>query len=148
MQGAQESPVSEYAGLAAALASVIDRISDAPRRDGIAAGVQWGRQLARGASHSGARPARGARSRLLSLLEDMGFAPRSDRAGAVVHLTRCPLLDAARMHPDVVCGMHLGVVRGALAEFGGASLGTTLSAFAEPGACRLELGPQALGARA
>lgn len=142
VHGAPESPASEYAGMAAALASVIDRVSDAPRQDGIAAGMQWGRQLARGA-----RPAHEARARLVSLLEDMGFAPRSDRAGAVVRLTRCPLLDAARTHPEVVCGMHLGVVRGALAQFGGAPMRTALSAFAEPGACLLELGPQAGGAR-
>lgn len=146
--GAGESPASEYAGMAAALASVIDRVSDSPRQDGIAAGMQWGRELARGAHHSGTHPAEEARPRLLSLLEDMGFGPRSDRAGAVVRLTRCPLLDAARMHPNVVCGMHLGVVRGALGEFGEESLGVSLWAFAEPGACRLELGPQASGARA
>ena len=145
---ARETPTSEYAGMAAALASVIDRISQSPRQDGIAAGMQWGRRLARGASGSAARVAPQGRSRLLSLLEDMGFAPRTDPAGTVVRLTRCPILDAARMHPEVVCGMHLGVVRGALAEFGEESRGVSLSAFAEPGACRLELDARASGARA
>lgn len=143
-----DSSRSEYAGLAAALASVIQRISDSPRQDGIVAGMRWGRQLARGRRHSGGRRVPGARRQLLSLLEDMGFAPRSARAGGVVRLTRCPLVEAARMHPDVVCGVHLGVVRGALREFGGASRGTALFPFAESGACRLELGSQASRARA
>lgn len=147
-QGEATSSGSEYAGLAVALAGVIQRGSATPRQDGVDAGVHWGRQLARHASASAGHPARAAHPRLLSLLQDMGFAPRADPSGAVVRLTRCPLVDAARLHPDVVCGVHLGIVRGALREFGAAPLSTALVPFAEPGACRLELGVQASGAPA
>jgi predicted ArsR family transcriptional regulator len=62
-------------------------------------------------------------------------------------LTQCPLLDAARTHPDVVCGVHLGIVRGALQEWG-TSLGEVeLLPFSEPGACRLLMPPTPRTAR-
>ncbi len=32
---------------------------------------------------------------------------------------RCPLLDAARANPEVVCPVHLGIARGAVAALGG-----------------------------
>ena len=38
---------SEYAGLATALAAAIHRSSERPRDDAVAAGVDWGRDLAR-----------------------------------------------------------------------------------------------------
>jgi predicted ArsR family transcriptional regulator len=58
-----------------------------------------------------------------------------------VRLTRCPLLEAAHRHPDVVCAVHLGIVRGALDEQGADPSGTALAPFAEPGACVLVVPP-------
>jgi predicted ArsR family transcriptional regulator len=49
------------------------------------------------------------------------------------------LLEAAHKYPEVVCGVHLGIVRGALAQYGADSEGTALLPFAEPGACLLHL---------
>jgi hypothetical protein len=40
-----------------------------------------------------------------------------------------------------VCQVHLGIVEGALDEFGADPEGTDLEAFAEPGACILRFGP-------
>src|SRR5699024_8993743 len=54
-------------------------------------------------------------------------------------LTRCPLLEAAHEHPDIVCGVHLGLVRGALEVFGDHAAESELEPFSEPGACRLHL---------
>ena len=71
------------------------------------------------------------------MFADMGFAPEVDPDGRVVRLMRCPLLETARRYPEVVCGVHLGVAHGALAEHGGDSSRTALRAFAEPGACLL-----------
>ena len=50
------------------------------------------------------------------------------------------LLDAARRHTEVVCSVHLGLVRGALAAYGASEDGTALEPFAEPGACLLHVG--------
>jgi len=54
-------------------------------------------------------------------------------------LLRWPLLEAAHKYPDVVCGVHLGIVRGALEEYGADPSNTDLFPFSEPGACRLDL---------
>jgi predicted ArsR family transcriptional regulator len=70
-------------------------------------------------------------------LERLGFAPETEPAATSVRLTCCPLLEAARRQPDVVCGVHLGIVQGALAEWGVPAQQTELSPFAERGACRL-----------
>jgi predicted ArsR family transcriptional regulator len=134
---------SEYAGLARALAAAIHRTSRKPRADAIAAGEDWGRELAEG-QHTGTAGQRStsdatARRRVVALLDDLGFAPEADRRNATVRLTRCPLLDAAHQYPDVVCGVHLGIARGALEAYGSTGEGTELHAFSEPGACRLEL---------
>lgn len=134
---------SEYAGLARTLAAAIHRTSREPRADAIAAGEDWGRELAEGRHTGTGAPRSGsdatARRRVVALLDDLGFAPGTDRRNTTVRLTRCPLLDAAHQYPDVVCGVHLGIARGALEAYGSTSAGTELHPFSEPGACRLEL---------
>lgn len=129
---------SEYAGLASALAEVIEQSSSSPRRDAIDAGRRWGRQLA---TERGPVPRNeaDARRRVVRLLDGLGFAPQPDARHTVVRLTRCPLLEAARRHPEIVCGVHLGIVRGALEMYGGEAERADLLAFSEPGACLLDL---------
>ncbi len=77
---------------------------------------------------------------MVELFDRLGFAPETGPRSTTVRLRRCPLLDAARANPEVVCNVHLGIVRGALAALGGEPEPSSLEAFAEPGACRLNLG--------
>lgn len=133
----------EYAGLAVALASAIHHSTDDPWERAVTAGEEWGHQLAvdRGAVPSTASTARrGVRL----LLDEMGFDPVSDD-DQTLRLTRCPLLEAAHRYTEAVCGVHLGLARGALKEHGVDPAGTRLVPFAEPGACvlRLEAGEPA-----
>ncbi|HQR28040.1 MAG TPA: helix-turn-helix domain-containing protein [Nocardioides sp.] len=130
---------SEYAGLAAALAASIHRTSADPWGDAVAAGTAWGAELAQERGATPGSTATQARREVVTLLDDLGFAPETGARASVVRLTRCPLLAAARKYPDVVCGVHLGIVRGALEEYGGEPYRTALHAFAEPGACLLRL---------
>jgi predicted ArsR family transcriptional regulator len=130
---------SEYAGLAATLAAAIHRTSDAPREDAIAAGREWGRELARDMGRPANRRRPAARRQVVRLLAKIGFAPEADDRQSVVRLTRCPLLETAHRYPDVVCGVHLGIVRGALEEYDADAARSELFPFSEPGACRLEL---------
>lgn len=137
--GAVDTPhadprLRDYAGLAMSLASILRRVSSDVDRDGLAAGVEWGRNLAR-EHHGSGTP----EQRLVQLLAELGFAPVAREGG--VSLRQCPLIDAARTYPDVVCTVHRGIVRGALIEFGGDPDASTLAAFAEPDACRLEITP-------
>jgi predicted ArsR family transcriptional regulator len=130
---------SEYAGLAATLAAHIHRTSSDPREDAVAAGTSWGHELARKAGRPDGGGTVDARRKVVRLLDDVGFSPETDDRATTARLTRCPLLDTAKEFPDVVCGVHLGIVRGALDEYGADSGRTALTPFAEPGACRLDL---------
>jgi predicted ArsR family transcriptional regulator len=135
--------VRDYAGLAAALAGHLARTSPNPTGDGLAAGWAWGRSLVAD------RPATAdptARHEVVGLLDELGFAPDADAQASTVALRRCPLLDAAREHPQVVCQVHLGIVRGALEHYGGDPEPTDLLPFSEPGACRLHLDTRLLHA--
>ena len=144
-----EPGAREYAGLASALAAQIARTSRHPSADSIEAGRMWGRDLIRRSATtavSGAPSAISARREVVTLLEELGFAPSPDARVGVVKLRRCPLLEAAHLYPEVVCGVHLGVVRGALDELGtdhDRTEHTALQPFSEPGACRLDLLPRA-----
>ena len=135
--------VRDYAGLAAALAGHLARTSPNPTGDGLAAGWAWGRSLVsnRPPSRHGTSP----RHEIVELLDELGFAPEADDEATTVALRRCPLLDAARAYPQVVCQVHLGIVRGALEHHGGDPEPTELLPFAEPGACRLHLDTTRLG---
>ncbi len=138
----EEEPAgSEYAGLATALAATVARTSEDPARAAARAGQEWGRELARDRGVTPRSPG-AAREEVLRLLDDLGFAPESvPERPAEVRLTRCPLLEAAHRHPEVVCAVHLGIVRGTLTECGADPAGSALVPFAERGACRLVLPP-------
>ena len=68
-------------------------------------------------------------------------APQDPPGGLEVRLRTCPLLEAARRHPEVVCEVHAGLVEGADAAYGGTGTGVDLRPFAVPGACLLALSP-------
>jgi predicted ArsR family transcriptional regulator len=73
----------------------------------IAAGERLGRVLA--------DPDADPLDRVDAVLEMVGFAPKrvaGDSGEQQVWLRRCPFLDAAREHPDVVCSVHLGLLHG------------------------------------
>lgn len=87
-------------------------------------------------------------TRLGELLDRAGFDCRTTAepgGGYTQRLRRCPVLDLAREHPDIVCTSHLGMARELLAHDGVAPERVTLEAFAEPGACLLRIAAPAAG---
>lgn len=60
--------------------------------------------------------------RAVDLLEEWGYQPelRTTAGGRTVELTLhdCPFMTMARAHPEVVCGIHRGLVGGTLAAVG------------------------------
>jgi predicted ArsR family transcriptional regulator len=122
-----------YRALAAALIGHLARDEADPHAAGVRAGRDWGRSLA--ASLDRGAPADG----LVQVLDRLGFSPqvveRSMAGTTVLHLRTCPFLDLALADPDVVCGVHQGVIGGALGALGASAAGAELQPFAAPGAC-------------
>ena len=94
-----------------ALALQLARTSSDPREEAAAAGQAWGARLA-GGVRPRPRTAASARRGVVEVLDDLGFAPEPDARSSTVRLRECPLLEAAREHPEVVCSVHLGIARG------------------------------------
>jgi predicted ArsR family transcriptional regulator len=74
---------------------------------------------------------------VIRLHEQYGFRPELRRAksGQELVLKRCPFQEVATTYQSVICPLHLGLIRGALAELGTGIEADSLEPFAEPGAC-------------
>ncbi len=139
----------EYVALAAAFAQRLAERDGDPGADARAIGRAWGTGLAtRHGDDDGVDLT--ARERVLRLLHRLGFSPETEAGtetetagrpspGTTVLLRTCPLLEAARQHPEVVCQVHLGLVAGALEAHLEPTEGLHLVPFARPGACVLTL---------
>lgn len=104
------------------------------------AGREWGRQLVseRSRTDPNGTPEH-ARREVVGLLDQLGYQPEADAQARQVVLHRCPLLQAAKSHTDVVCQVHLGVVEATLDANGGNPEGIELEPFTAPRECRLRL---------
>ena len=146
---AGSAAAEEYVALAGAFADRLAQRGGDPGADARMIGNAWGASLvAQDAVPSGGQA--GPVEQVVGLLDRLGFGPATEPAvgegpGARVLLRTCPLLDAARRHPEVVCQVHLGLVAGALETLGEESEGLRLIPFARPGACVLELPPTLVG---
>lgn len=101
------------------LADTLARTLNAPDLDGVSlvtnAGVRWGRQIMEQGSED--RSSTHVRDRLHGLLDDLGYAPSPGRNNDI-DLRQCPLVEVARDHREVVCGLHHGVLVGAAQALG------------------------------
>ncbi|MEV6926648.1 helix-turn-helix domain-containing protein [Dactylosporangium sp. NPDC051485] len=142
-RGAAPEPApAPYRALAAAL---LDHLADTGGGTpaAAAAGQAWGRRLA--ATASPGEPVATA----VDVLTQLGFdpqpaphpgdaAPPGD-AAVEVHLRTCPFLDLVGQHPDVMCGLHAGMIRGVLHAAGAPDGQAVLEPFAAPDACVVRL---------
>lgn len=105
----------EYESLAIALAAGMESERDADPRTldpaAAAGGKAWGERL-----REQLGPVDEPRERVRLALEHTGFSPRVEGEDLTLH--SCPLLDAARTHPAVVCAVHLGLIEGVLGTTG------------------------------
>lgn len=78
-----------------------------------------------------------------ALFAEMGFDPEltGDHTDRQLRLRACPFRDAARTNPEVVCSIHLGLLRGVLAAWGAPPTVTRLLPFVEPELCVAHLLP-------
>jgi predicted ArsR family transcriptional regulator len=130
-----------YRLLAEVLAQHLIATSERPGEAAVNAGRSWAASTGRqqhdgdGSGTTDAPPVseEAAIAAVLRLLGDSGFAPELSADGASINLHRCP---------DVVCGAHLGIIQGALADLGGIVSATRLLPFVTPGLCVTTLARQ------
>lgn len=85
---------------------------------------------------------------LVELLAELGFAPERMPGGTRIGLRHCPFLEIARVHPEVVCPVHLGLMQGAMASWQAPLSVKKLTPFVEPGLCVAQLAGSRSGAPA
>lgn len=136
------SPVAEEEGdgfrlLAHILTSYLAGSAADPEAEAAEAGGIWGRYLIERPRPFARITPKEALTRVNDLLSRLGFAPEivDDATDRRILLHRCPFQDLAVSHPEITCSVHLGLMRGALAEMGAPLQGTRLDRFVEPSLC-------------
>jgi predicted ArsR family transcriptional regulator len=128
-----------YRLLAEILAALVARFGPdaAPQLEEI--GEAWGHYLVDSPPPFSELADDEAVARLLALLDDVGFRPELEPKRRQILMQPCPFLELARRHQDVVCPIHLGLMRGALAELGAETTAATLEPFVRPDLCVAQL---------
>jgi predicted ArsR family transcriptional regulator len=140
--GAPEGDRS-YRLLAELLTEHLASTSKSPAQEAVDAGRSWASSTTRRLrDNDGAKKAREpevseeeAMTAVIRVLADNGFAPELSPDGTSIKLHRCPFRELAESHPDVVCGAHLGILQGALADLGAKVTASRLLPFVTPGLC-------------
>jgi predicted ArsR family transcriptional regulator len=135
-----------YRLLAEVLAQHLLATSKRPGEAAVKAGRSWagltGRRQHGDGAGTAAEPAmseEAAVDAVVRMLGDIGFAPQLSPDHSAINLHRCPFRELAESHPDVVCGAHLGMIQGALAELGAPVRATRLLPFVQPDLCIVTL---------
>lgn len=136
-----------YRMLATMLSGLIDSAVDDVRGAAEDAGRAWGAWMVDRPAPFTRVDVDDAVTQLRAMLDELGFAPGVDhqQGDVLLDLRRCPFGDVARAHPDVVCSLHLGLLRGALDTSGAALDAITLEPWVEPSVCRATLRPAVVG---
>lgn len=117
-------------------------------QDGVGAAVDAGRswgvnrtvQDRLDTSAAAAEPA-AAVAVMVQVLERMGFAPESSAQGRRTTLLHrhCPFLEVAEAHQEIVCSVHLGLIRGVLERLQTPLVAESLVPFATGQGCEAHL---------
>ena len=108
------------------------------RHQAAEAGRAWGRlQASEVADQGDGEPV----GRLMSMLDELGFAPERTADGDLqpIRLRHCPFLELAVSKPEVVCPVHLGLMEGAMDSWDAPITVDRLEAFVEPDLCLAHL---------
>lgn len=126
-----------YRFLAEILAGYVAATSARPAEAGLEAGRAWGRSLAERPPPMSRTEPGPATGQLVAVLDDVGFAPQAVTSGSDrrIELHHCPFRELAEKHPDLVCSVHLGLMRGMLAELNTTVGVERLDPFVTPRMC-------------
>lgn len=131
---------TNYRLLAEVLARHLIATSERPGEAAVSAGRDWATSQ-RSAPQDRVISEQDAVAAVVRMLADSGFVPEVSADGTVINLHHCPFRELALSHPEVVCGAHLGIIQGALAELGAPVQATRLVPFVQPDLCVTTLTP-------
>lgn len=122
--------------LAYILAGYLSASAADPSAVATEAGRAWGRYLVERPAPFARMTRQEALERVVELLDRLEFAPKLVQDGETrIDLHHCPFRDLAVAHPEITCAVHLGLIRGALAEMGAPIEGERLDPFVTPSLC-------------
>jgi predicted ArsR family transcriptional regulator len=128
-----------YRLLAEMLTSLIAGTMPEPGEAAQEAGREWGAYLAEQPPPYQKPSAEEAIGKLTAIMEELGFAPQAEaQPGGGQYrlcLRQCPFREVAQHHQGVICALHLGLMRGALARMRAPVTAERLDPFTEPGLC-------------
>jgi predicted ArsR family transcriptional regulator len=129
--------LDSYRLLAQILASSLAGSERNPSARAEEAGRAWGGHLIRKPPPFTSISKQETIDEVIRLHEQADFRPELRRAksGQEIVLKHCPFQQVATTYQTVICPLHLGLIRGALAELGTEIEADSLEPFAEPGAC-------------
>jgi predicted ArsR family transcriptional regulator len=143
--GARESAVrDEHRLLATVLTGTVAGLSDGDQR-AEEAGRAWGRYLVRRPSPLERLGDEQAVAEVTRLLDEEGFG--AEAHGTEIHMRRCPFHELAETNPGIVCGVHRGLMTGALEELGSGLEVEGLDVFVRPDLCVARLRERELAKR-
>jgi predicted ArsR family transcriptional regulator len=133
------SPQRRYRLLAEMLTSMVAAVVPEPSRSAEEAGREWGAYLTEQPAPYQRPSAADAIGKLTAVMAELGFAPAAEAAAGGTRyrlgLRHCPYREVALQHRDVICSLHLGLIRGTLARMRAPVTAESLEPFAEPGVC-------------
>jgi predicted ArsR family transcriptional regulator len=130
-----------YRLLAQILTSLLsDKLPD-PAASAEQAGRAWGRYLSSPPEPFKTPEEAEALAALVHALDDMGFDSHvADEPGSLrLEIGHCPFLEVAEGHNDVVCSVHLGLIRGILDQADAPVTADSLEPLVEPSRCIAQL---------
>ena len=149
-EAAADTPAGQESGyrlLAQILASYLASV-DRPQAAAESAGRAWGSYLTERPQPFSEVSAADATLRVVELFTELGFMPEAVEEGEKrkILLHHCPFRQVAESNREVACSVHLGMLKGALAEMGAPLEATRLEPFVEPSLCIAHLSKLARGA--
>lgn len=138
----REHAEAGYEGLARMLAVDIAQNPRDEARHAQSIGERWAQQVIPLPGPPGQMTTDDAAAQVTSIFDRLGFEPelRKLEGRQQLSLHACPFRSVAREQPDVVCAIHLGLLRGSLERLGAHASGR-LHPFVEPDLCVAEIMP-------
>ena len=128
-----------YRLLAEMLTTLVAGTMPDPAKAAEEAGSEWGAYLTEQPPPYQRLTAAVAIEKLTAIMEELGFAPQAeadaDGGQYRICLRQCPFREVARQHQDVICALHLGLMRGALSRMRAPVTADRLDPFVEPSLC-------------